>query len=318
MIPFRKRHHDPSRCSLKKLCDLVMSFTYPYEDLAEIIEDKGYEECVEGNGKKVVEELSRLCTFFENIENKNEEIIRDLADVYLLTGEFCQCSEMFTKSIIWFERAINVDQSYDVPYHSLALSFLNLGEIEKAIDCLEQEIEVASGNYYTYLFLSDLYEKVERYEGVEKILRDLLSRDSNNIQALHKLICHYQERNPELDVELLRRRLINADKQRVKLDLVIWTYHMYCDHQYEEAIKLLNERENEVTGIAITHLLKAFLYGIMNQHVKKRNELKEFKKLNRGWEESMRIKLEEFSNVFGKKAGDQLLKKLSLIKLTSR
>jgi tetratricopeptide (TPR) repeat protein len=295
-----------------------MSFAYSYEDLAELIEDKGYEECVEGRGKNVVEELSRLCTFFENIENKNEEMVHYLADIYLLTGEFCQCSEMFTKSISWFEKAINVDKAYDVPYHSMALSFLNLGEVDKAISYLEQEIEVASGNYYTYLFLSDLYERSERYEAVEKILRDLLSRDPNNIQALHKLICHYQKRSPELDVELLRRRLINADNQRVKLDLVIWTYHMYCDNQYEEAIKLLNERESKVTGIAITHLLKAFLYGIMNQHVKKRNELKEFKKLNRGWEESMRIKLEEFSNVFGKKAGHQMLKKLSLIEITSR
>ena len=318
MIADRKKKYDPTRCSLKKLCELVSYYSYPYDDLAELIEDKGYEECMEGNDKEVIQELSQLSGFFENMKNKSEENTRDLADIYLLTGEFCQCSDRVKDSVSWFKKAIIVDDTYDVPYHSLATAYISLEETEKAIKSLEQEIQVAPGNYFTYLLLSDLYEKLGKNEKVEEVLRKLLSRDSDNIQALHKLICFYEERNPELDMELLRRRLINADKELVKLDLVIWTYHMCREGRYEDAIVFLNRREEEAPGISITHLLKAYIYGCMQQYVNKRNELKRFKKLNHGREEFMKSKVDEFCKIFGEKACSHIKKTLAITKLTSR
>jgi tetratricopeptide (TPR) repeat protein len=95
-----------------------MTFSYPYEDLAELIEDKGFEECNNGNSDKVLNELTKLSRFFEEMEDKNEENVRDMADIYLLAGEFCQCIEKFEESIPWFKKAIIVDDAYDVPYHS--------------------------------------------------------------------------------------------------------------------------------------------------------------------------------------------------------
>jgi len=318
MIANRKKKYDPTRCSFKKLCELVTDYSYPYEDLAELIEDKGYEECMGGNDKEVIQELGRLSTFFENIENKNEENSRDLADVYLLTGEFCQCSDRIPESIAWFEKAIVVDDTYDVPYHSLATAYISLGKMNKAAQCLEQEITVAPGNYFSYLMLADLYEQRKKDDKVEDVLRNLLARDSNNIQALHKLITFYESRNPELDMELLRRRLINADKELIKLDLVIWTYHMCCDGRYEEALNFLNKREAESPEISLTHLLKGHIYGCMKQYVNKRNELEKFKKLNHRREEFMRSKLDEFCKVFGEKACTDMKKKMAVTKLTSR
>ncbi|MFH0868634.1 MAG: tetratricopeptide repeat protein [archaeon] len=318
MVAAKRQCNDPTRCSLKKLCELVKAGSYAYDDLAELIEDKGYEECVQGNSDEVINELTQLGVFFENVEEKNEEVARDLADVYLLTGEFCQCAEQYTDSIEWFRKAIAVEDVYDVPYHSLAMSYLSLGETEKAVKSLEQEIRVAPGNYYTYLFLADLYTKQEKYDEVEEVLRNLLARDSDNIQALHLLICHYKKRNPDLDVELLRRRLINADKELIKLDLIIWTYHVCEEKRFEEAIRYLTEREKEQPGISIIYLLKAHIYGLLQQFVKKRMELKQFMKMNHGREEFMRNKLDEFEKIFGKSARDQLQKKLSMTKMTSR
>ena len=318
MIPNKKKKYDPTRCPLKKLCELVSNYSYPYEDLAELIEDKGYEECMEGNATEVIQALARLSNFFEQIENKNEENTRDLADVCLLAGEFCQCTDKNSDSVSWFKKAILVDDTYDVPYHSLAMAYISLGETIKAIKSLEQEINVAPGNYFTYLLLADMYEKKGKYDKVEEALRNLLSRDSDNIQALHKLICVYEKRNPELDMELLRRRLITADKELVKLDLIIWTYHMCRERRYEEAIAFLNNREEETPGISITHLLKAYIYGCMRQYVNKRNELEKFKKLNHGREEFMRSKVDEFCKIFGEKACTRIKKRLAITKLTSR
>lgn len=317
MIASGKKNYDPTRCSLKKLCELVSNYSYPYEDLAELIEDKGYEECMEGNEKEVVQELTKLGNFFENIKNKNEENSRDLADIYLLTGEFCQCADKIPESISWFEKAIVVDDTYDVPYHSLAMANINIEKTAKAIRCLEQEITIAPGNYFSYILLSDLYKQRKKYDKAEDTLRNLLARDSDNIQALHKLITFYEERNPELDMELLRRRLINADKELVKLDLVIWTYHICREGKYEEALGFLNKREAESPEISVINLLKAHIYGCMQRYVNKRNELERFIKLNHGRQEFMKSKLDEFCKVFGEKDCIRIKKKLAITRLTS-
>lgn len=295
-----------------------MSYTHAYEDVAELIEDKGFEECSEGRGREVIKNLADLSVFFETMENKNNENTRDLSDIYLLIGEFCQCSEMYKESLVWFEKAIIVDDVYDASYHSLAISYLNLNDIDNAIKSLEQEIFVAPGNYYSYLFLADIFEKQNMYDDVERVLRNLLSRDSDNIQGLHTLIRHYIKRNPQLDVGLLRRRLIYADKQIVKLDLVIWTYYMLEEDKHDEALHYLDEREQESTGISIVHLLKAHIYGEKRLYVKKRQELIKFKRLNHGRKEFMKMKFDEFSKIFGEQACSRLKKKLAMTKLTSR
>ncbi len=316
MQPHRKKRNNLQRSSFKKLCELVMDYAYSYEDLAELIEDKGYEECHQGKDGQVIEGLSKLSRFFEEMENKNDENIRDLSDVYLLAGEFLQSVEKYKQSIIWFEKAIIADNFYDAPYHSLAFSHMQLDQIDKAAKCLEEEINIAPGNYYSYLLLVDVYEKLQRFDDIEDVLKNLLSRDASNIQGLHKLICFYEKRKPELDVEFLRRRLLGADKALVKLELIIWTYHMCKEGKYDEAIRFLNEREIESVKISITHLLKAYIFGILRQYSMKKRELRDFRRLNHGREEFMRTKLMEFSKVFGKKAGTSLERKLLLSKLS--
>lgn len=302
---------------LQTLCDLVIDYSYSYEDLAELIEDKAYDECSNGGGTDVIAHLIRLSEFFESMENKNEENLRDLADIYLLIGEFSQCINDYAASITWFEKAILVDDTYDVPYHSIAHSYLRLNNGEKAIQSLTMEIQIAPGNYYTYLLLADLYEQWGRMDEVEQVLNALLSRDPSNIQALHKLIKFYEKKDPHLDVSLLRRRLIQGDKQLVKLDLIIWTYHMCEEKNYEGALRFLDEREKESPEISVVHLLKAHIYSKQRYFVKRRQELMKFKKLNHGREEFMRTKIEEFKKIFDQHSAEELEKKLALISLVA-
>ena len=120
--------------------------------------------------------------FFELMENKNEENCRDLADVYLLIGQIYQYNNSPQESVSWLSKAVVVDDRYDVPYHSLAISCLNMGQTERAIRSLEQEIAVAPGNYYSYLLLADIFEKEGRPVDVEDTLKKLLARDPENIR----------------------------------------------------------------------------------------------------------------------------------------
>jgi tetratricopeptide (TPR) repeat protein len=306
MINKTPQYNDLSKYSFYKLCDIVTEYLRPYEDVAEFVEAKAYEECVKGNARQVIDSLQLMGTFFETMENKNDEQIGDIAEIYLLAGELCQYSEWYNESISWFEKSIIVNDRSGVSYHSLAISYLKTENIEKAILSLEQEIALSPGNYYSYLMLADLYENQNRQEEVEKVLQELLSRDSDNIQALHKLICHYRKANPDLDVTLLRKRLINADKHLVKLDLVVWTFHLCFEKRYKEALHFLIEHEEESQQKDLVCLLKAHTYGCLHQYAKRRMELAAFREKKQGRTDPSGTSLMEFRTVFGDRSASRL------------
>ncbi len=308
---------DASRCTLAQLCNFVVTMEHPYEDLAEQIEDKAYAECENGGFYRAVGHIEHIAAFFEHLENKNEEVCRDLADVYVLLGEIHLCAGGHEESRTWFEKAIVVDDAYDVPYHSLANSFVYQGMHDEAIRCWEQEIRVAPGNYFTYLLLADMYEKQGNEKRFVEVLEALLERNPGNIRALHRLIQHHQLHNPTLNVELLRRRLITADHGLVKTELVIWTYHMCAEQKYEDALWFLDRREEDAPGLIITHLLKAHIYGRLRQYTKKKRELSEFRRLCHGRDDLMRTKLEEFRSVFGDGAAERLAARLAIARASS-
>ncbi len=296
--------------TLAQLVNLVVTCCVSYEDLAEHIENRAYDLCTHDKSSETIKQLNHLITFFEGLENKNEENCRDLADIYLLIGEIYQYSGDFDESILWFEKAILVNDRNDVPYHRLASSYLQLNRIQKAIKCLQQEISVAPGNYYAYLSLADLCVGQKNFSLLEKTLEQLLERDPENIRALHRLILHYRHQDPETDVEFLRKRLLGAGRTLSKMDLVIWTFHMCLVGKYQEALDHLSARQNQSPQMTIIHLLKAHIYGKLSQYGKKQQELRDFVDQNHAKEEIINSKLNEFESVFGSRAAHPLRRKL--------
>jgi len=300
--------------SLKALCDQVLSFSIPYDDVAEEIEDLVCNEYGSGGLEDAVSQLEGLTHFFERLRNKNEEVSRDLAQVYLLIGQIYQYAERFEESIEWINKSIVVDDMYPVAYHCLALSFSGIGDESLAIKSLEQEITVAPGNYYTYLLLADLYEKYRNFDRFEDVLRRLLERDPDNIQGLHKLI-RVCERNPNhADVELLRRRLLNRDTEGLsRIEAVIRAYHLLQTGRSGEAMEFLAGWSHRSPDVSIIHLANAHIYGQTHQYHKKRDELSQFKRKNNSREDVMEIKITEFATVFGDEAADRLRQRLKVV-----
>jgi len=303
---------DFSSCSLEQLCGLVQEMKVAYDDVAEQVEDKAFAKCDSGEFAAAVHCLGELAAFFERMENKNEEVDRDLADLYVLIGDMHLSAQRFDESRQWFEKAIVVDDNYDIAYHSMANACMHIGDEDGAIRSWEQEIRIAPGNYYTYLQLAGLYEKRGDLVKFVDVLERLLSRDTHNIRALHTLIMHYERHRPGVNTELLRRRLINADHEMVKMELVIWTYHMCRENRGENALRFLENHEREKAGLTLVHLLKAHLFGLMRQYARKRRELSVFKRLCHGSAEAMKNRLEEFASVFGEKAAHELSARLMI------
>jgi len=288
--------------TLEQLCNRVTTMATPFEDVAEFIENRTYSLCVEGHFDQAMGMLTDLSFFFETMPDKNDENCRDLADVYILIGEVNQYVNLFKESLAWFRKAAVVSDMYSIPYHNLATSFIALGEIPDAVKSLEQEIILEPGNYYSFLRLADLYEQQGHNEKEEECLKQLLVRDPENIQALHKLIRHYEELQPDLDVMLLRKRILAISKRFNEIEMVIKAYHFVKSNHLTEALKFVEARMEENPAMSVLHLLKAFVFGEMHQFTRKKQELAGFKRLCQGKTEYMKNKLEEFEHVFGKKA----------------
>jgi tetratricopeptide (TPR) repeat protein len=314
-VPMKKNKeekHNHESLTLPQLCGAVISMKVAYEDVAELIENRTYALCVKGQCDSAMSNLEQLTDFFETMPGKNEENCRDLADIYILIGEVNQYVNNYTVSIEWFKKASVVFDRYAVPFHNLATSFIALGDIPSAVKSLEQEIALEPGNYFSRLRLADLYEQLGEPEKEEECLKKLLSRNPENIQALHKLIMHYEEQRPRVDIELLRKRLIGIKKNFNEIEMVIKTYHLCQDELLGEALDFLDARTAENPAMTVLHLLKAFVFGEMHQFARKRKELTEFKQQCHGKLEYMKSKLDEFGHIFGKNAVVRLGKILAV------
>jgi len=299
--------------SLSELCKLVTSCTCPYEDLAEQIEDRAYEEAEQGRQERALKKLMRIAAFFEKLKFKNEEITRDLADVYLLIGQIYQYFGNLEESINWFTKAIVADDQYSVLYHSCAISYLKLGRHSDAIRCLEQEILLSPGNYYSYLTLADLYKELNMEKMLESTLKRLLDRDPDNIQGLHRLITFYEQSDPAVEVQMLRRRLLAAKSQFNRIEMLIRAYHLCKEKRYNDVLDFIDQWHRKVPQISIVYLIKAYVFGELKQYTKKRLELAEFKERNHGKEEIMQPELQEFGLIFGGNAQKRLSHRLNFI-----
>jgi len=300
--------------TLAQLVSLVVLYGYPFEDLAELIEDRAYDVC-EHSGSDchgTLRQLRRLAAFHEKGSGKGERRARNLADIYLLIGELYLYHDRARKSMRWFRKALRVRESYAAPYHSLALAQSNLGDHAAAARSLEEELIRAPENLYSYLMLAELYERLAEPERFEDALRRLLARDPENVQALHRLVRHYEQEQPGVDVELLRRRLLSVERDMSKAELVIWVYHMCRENRFVEALTALHRMEEKAADSPSIHLLKAAVYGEMRQFTRKKRELALFKRIASGSESVIRGELRQFEEVFGRSAVGKLSRRLAI------
>lgn len=293
---------NPENCSLADLCGLIREFAVPFEDVAEYLADKVYACCSGGDCSTAIASVAALTEFFEAMSGKNEENCRDLADMYILIGEVYQYNHQFTESIAWFEKAAIVFDQYAVPYHNLATSYAALGDIGRAVKCLEREIALEPGNYFSILRLVDLYEAQGLFDKAEEGLKKILERNPDNIKALHKLIAYYEKEHPEVGVELLRRRLLSINRDFNEIEFAIRTYHLCKEGRFADAVAELTSNLAASPCDSMTHLLLAHVYGESRQFSKKRKALAEFKNNCFGKIKFMKNKIEEFEHIFGGKA----------------
>lgn len=303
-------------CSLPQLCNFVVTCSRAYEDVAEHIEEKAYELCSKGKSDKAIEHLAKLVSFYETMEAKNEETLRDLSMIYVLLGELLQMEDRHAESIEWFQKALVSDERQTLPYQSLARSYAAMGEIDRAIRSLEQEIRLSPGNYFSYLLLAQLYEKRGQDHEMEECLERLLVRDPENVQGLHLLIAHHQRRHPGLDIELLRRRLIAVSRKLDQKDLAIWVYHMCAEGKVAMCDRMLEARtDDDVPLDPALYLLLAHVKMLQGDTKSAQVSLECLVEGFRNRAQALERKLSDFVAVFGETCLEPIRQRLEKIQL---
>ncbi len=209
---------------LARLCDEIITMQQAYTDIREKIHSHAWRLARENKPQTATRQLERMVDFFGSIEDKNEEITDDLADVCILIGEIYREALVFQESIEWLQTAIAINDRNSEPYRCLAGSYEGVGDIERAARCREQEIILNPGNYFAYLHLASLYEQNGDIDQAIRALNTLTERDPTNTHALHRLISiHCKEGT---SVQLLRRRLVTSGRIHTNSEFTIWTLHM--------------------------------------------------------------------------------------------
>ncbi len=288
--------------SLKIGCDSVVECRIPYEDAAEMIELKAYELCETGKIDEAIEQLNRIAVFFENLENKNDEHSRDLADIYLLIGQMLQYAGRYDESIGWFSKSVIVDDQYATPYHNLAISYDKTGKVDSAIRCLKQELLLSPGNYYSYLILAEIYKRKRRYDDYEECLHQLLERDPHNLQGLFRLIHYYETKKTGADVSLLCRKVLSIRKKFSTTEWMIRVYTFCILKKFTSALNTADEWERDDPKTSLVNLTKAYAYGAAKKAKERGYEIDIFVNKNNGDIDKMSKKLDDFGGVFGQNA----------------
>jgi tetratricopeptide (TPR) repeat protein len=299
--------------TLLQLCESIMCGYAVLRDIRDTLENKTYEMCSNGNCSEALNIVKRLADYYESLPNRTADDDKNLADVLAIIGGIYQYNGSYAESIVWFNSALALDNKKAGVYHSRAESYLQINDVDRAIESLQQEIALEPGNYFSILRLADLYKQLNDIGKEEECLDRLLERNPDSITALHRLIRLYEEHYPEVDVELLRRRLLAVNNTYNEIEMVIRVYHLCRENRNADALAFVNEQLANAPAMSMMYLLKAYICGITCSIDAKRSALIEFKKSCNNKVPFMDNKLEEFSIVFGEKPMLRLAKMLRLL-----
>ena len=282
--------------SLKLIAKALIQRTIAFEDVKEQIAEHSFRDFHAGSKDETLATLYHVVSFFETLEEKNEEDLRDLADICMLIGELLQQDQRIVECVVWFEKAVIVDENYAEAYRQLARSYESLGSPERAIKALQQEITLSPGNYFAYHELARLYESSNNENALTAILEQLLERDPANIQALHTLICHYQKCQPDIEISFLRQRLLLVHGEFNHRERMIWVWHMSEVGRAAEAAHTVSLRKSDWRDL----LLLALAWNLCGNTIAWKTSLDTLMEMAVDVKLKTR-EIEEIEKVFGKK-----------------
>lgn len=130
-------------------------------------------------------------------------------------------------ALVWYQKAVDVDPSYALPYNNMSTIYQARADYYKAIECLKKAVENHSTYTLAYTNLGICYLKVEMYQDAFNALamaKEILPTDNNNLSAGNKTFLKDTLEKFDKEGEMWRRTGSIGLKQKEQLQSLIKSF----------------------------------------------------------------------------------------------
>ena len=191
------------------------------------------------------------------------------------------------KTVQLIEEAIKLDKNNDILYHSLAIAFIEVDQLDKAIDSMQKAIAINKDKDSYYFELGALLQRTGEFERAIKNIKYSIELNPMHSNAHNFLGYIYAMEGKSLDKALshLNKALLIQPKNGFFLDSLSWIYF-----KKGESGKALRELKKAMVYTAPDPVLYSHLGDI---HFSLMNYIE----ASKAWETSLFLTLEEKDDV---------------------
>lgn len=146
----------------------------------------------------------------------------------------------FSKAEERLKAAITIDPSKFEAYKKLAITFLNVDKVDKALILYNKLLEKSPEDLDLLASVANLYYSQKQFEKVIPILKKVLELEPNHRDALANLALAYDSLGKTEDAYKAFRKAIEANPRDKDL-IFLFGVHHYNGKKFEEAIQLFEQ-----------------------------------------------------------------------------
>lgn len=143
------------------------------------------------------------------VEKKVEPKNRQAAMQLFIDGSLKESKEQFADAILDYQEALKYDQN-DAIYFALAKNYARLKRFVPAIENAKEAVKLSPDNTEYRQMLAGIYINSGQFDSALQEYRELVKRDSNNVQALYPL-AQLSERTQPMEALKLYQRIIDRN-----------------------------------------------------------------------------------------------------------
>ncbi len=220
---------------------------FRWQNAIDICGEVGDMECIKANLDDMADKMYDQVFYAPAIEvyKRIIEIDPDEYDAYISISNCYEGIKDYQKAAVWAEKGIKVKPEDAWGYNILGFIYLNMGELDKAIDRLLEAIRLDSEYKYPNHNIGTAYIKKADYESAKPYLRRALEIDKN----------YWDARNDLVDIEYIietSRKLKEAPGDidaRLLLGRALWHLDDY-ERSIAELKKVIVKNKDDVTALS--------------------------------------------------------------------
>lgn len=109
------------------------------------------------------------------------------AEFYCIYGRYLLDNNMVKAASTYLRKAVEADESYADGYIFLSDALRREAKLSEARDILKEGLQKVQEKVKLLLALAEVYREMRDYQGAEEALREILSKDPNNVQVSEML-----------------------------------------------------------------------------------------------------------------------------------